>query len=331
MTQIAQQSMVNAPNQNQLGALYVIATKTGNQAFINQFPNIMTAVNNGIQNPGWGAYGQAAMYQAIAPGANYWHAQLLSSQGAFGTGDNGKTNLQNMLTYAYKNFGGNTDQGAVMLGQWAGIIPSQAKQLFGQYFDKNGNFNIAKFTGDQGKLQKELTNSNYSSLDKSNNNYIAPGQTAQGFTSNLTGIGGWLYDATLGNPMTQPLLRLSVAEWAGVSLGKQDHDFLSTIGSSTGRAVSSSIDFLSRMESTLGKFGGPLLSTLASLPQGISDIRQGQAGKGIGEVAGTGLGTWGGVEAGAVGGAALGSIIPGLGTAVGGVIGGILGGMVEIN
>jgi type IV secretion system protein VirB1 len=225
LTQIAQQTMVNAPNQNQVAGLYATATKGGNQGLINQLPSIMGGVNQGITSPGMGAYGQAAMWQAVAPGSDYWTAQMIESEGAFGTGKNGNTNFQNMMTYANKNFGGNSNQSADMMSQWlnGAVSPLQAKALMNTYM-KNGKFDTTTFSTNQSQLQKQMQ---ASQMQQTQQNLTNPGQTAQNLTSYGATPGAALYNGMFGNKSN--LLAATVmgglvggkgiATWLGGALG----------------------------------------------------------------------------------------------------------------
>lgn len=361
LTQIAQQTMLNAPDQRQVGALYATATRTGNQALINQYPSIMAGINAGIQSPGWGAYGQAAMWQAVAPKANYWHAQYIESQGAFGTGDNGKTNFQNVMTYAYNRFGGNTEQAAVMVGQWLNVSPVQAKVMMSTYIPK-GTFNTTAFSANQAALQKQLQPS---PLQQAQQNFVNPLQATQGWTSRLTGIGSTLTNLAFGNPLgmgasfgvglaaSNALLKriglggfgkslpqlgkffrgggsgAAMAEGADLAgagaadvAGAGAADIGVGVAGGAGRGILGKIGGTLSKYGKFGKIGGPALAAAFELPETINDIRGGQAGKGIGGLVGTAGGTWGGAELGAMIGTA---VFPGAGTIIGGLVGAIGG------
>jgi len=194
LTAIAQQNMVNAPDQNMLGGLYATATKGGNQALINQLPQTMAQFDQGIQSPGFGAMGQAAMFRLIAPGASYARAKIIQSQGAFGLGDNNKTNFENVMTGAEKMFGNDEDSKNLYEGQMLGIKPLMMKALREQYLNKDGTFNSTLFSKNQESLKSQL-----SPLDKTLQNTVNPAQAQQGLTSNVVDAGQGLNNAVFGN------------------------------------------------------------------------------------------------------------------------------------
>lgn len=199
MTQIAQQTNMN-PNQKQIGMLYATAGQTGNQALINQFPDMFSKVNAGIQNPGWGAMGQAAMWQAIAPGMNYWDAQLLQSKGATGVGPNGKTNFQNSLMYSYNHFGGDTAQGAVMAGNLLNMPPAQAQTLMQTYI-KNGKFQEASVDDIKKSLQNTdaLNSGSMSPMDQVNKGFTDASNNMQQAGKDMLAAASQLQKILFGN------------------------------------------------------------------------------------------------------------------------------------
>lgn len=190
LTQQMSAQNMTAPNQQGMAGLYTTAAKTGNQSLINNYGSIMSAVNGGIQSPGMGAMGQAAMWQAVAPGQDYWGAQMQMSKG------NTPENFQNMIKYAYSHFGGNSDQAAVILGQWLGVPPTQAQQLLTTYM-KNGQFQTSSpSTTTPPKNQTPVM----SSIDKTNQNFVSADQGKQGFGSDFLNLMGNASNFMFGTP-----------------------------------------------------------------------------------------------------------------------------------
>lgn len=225
VTQMTMQSMGGAGDQKTISAFLAMGDKTGNQALIQNLPNMINGINQGIMSPGGGYGGQALMMRAIGGGKmGFWQEQYQQSLGAFGVNpNNGRTNLENATDYLMQSFGGGDPYRQYsMLGQMFNLNPAQAKQFIDTY-TKGGKFKSDALNSLRGQMDKKAPDVPQNDVDGYRNGnmnkdfgYDHAGMDALPFTSELNNIQGNIF----GSPIGDALIFGSAGAAAAGVLGK---------------------------------------------------------------------------------------------------------------
>jgi len=133
----------------------------------NRGANVLSKMNNGIMNPGGGEFGEMLMYNAIAPGENYYDFKYKQEEGAFG--DN--KNLEKVMASMKRDFpDGRTRQHAmktmfgISMHQADGLEKALRKAGPGQndfldQLEKASGGDLGKISADKYGLLAEINNS----------------------------------------------------------------------------------------------------------------------------------------------------------------------------
>jgi hypothetical protein len=172
LTQMTLASMGGAGDNRTMSAFLALGDRSGNQGLINNLPNMIQGINQGIMHPTGGYLGQALMMRAIGQGKMGYYQELYQqSLGAFGVGPNGKTNVENATDYLLSVYGNDPYKAAIMLGQFFNMSPADAMNYIKTY-TKGGKFRSEALNQLRSQMSQTPSTINQNDVDRYRNDFM---------------------------------------------------------------------------------------------------------------------------------------------------------------